>query len=381
MEDRLTNLKNTFSEIMDYKDKNIQSMLLLESRIKKIKELYDEFLRVNRETLFVFSLDAFHFQSKIIDIEFEDVTRLYYAITNRMYCDYYKLFKIIVEYVNENITDKKLLELVQVNDNFPVYKDLEPFKQYDFHFIQTLHEVILVIIHSLNTIMNKKEHELELYQNKNKIGLNIDNFVNTHIFNNTIMREKIGLFVSYIEFFHKLHTKYFKRFTMKLNLMLQQVNNDIKLDNYEMSDKKDMLSDFKGEISKEVYNELKISVCDDSSISNSDSGSDTPESVRSIPLKTPPNTPFVSSNNLLLDVSACEVDNNVVDKSEVVNDISGGLVVDASACEVVNDISGGLVVDASACEVVNDASTCEVVVNDASTCEVVNDVSGGVVDK
>ena len=347
MEDRLTNLKNTFSEIMDYKDKNIQSMLLLESRIKKIKELYDEFLRVNRETLFVFSLDAFHFQSKIIDIEFEDVTRLYYAITNRMYCDYYKLFKIIVEYVNENITDKKLLELVQVNDNFPVYKDLEPFKQYDFHFIQTLHEVILVIIHSLNTIMNKKEHELELYQNKNKIGLNIDNFVNTHIFNNTIMREKIGLFVSYIEFFHKLHTKYFKRFTMKLNLMLQQVNNDIKLDNYEMSDKKDMLSDFKGEISKEVYNELKISVCDDSSISNSDSGSDTPESVRSIPLKTPPNTPFVSSNDLLLDASACEVDNNEVDKGEV--------VVDASACEVDN--------------------------NEVDKGEVVNDVSGGVVDK
>ena len=343
MEDRLTNLKNTFSEIMDYKDKNIQSMLLLESRIKKIKELYDEFLRVNRETLFVFSLDAFHFQSKIIDIEFEDVTRLYYAITNRMYCDYYKLFKIIVEYVNENIIDKKLLELVQVNDNFPVYKDLEPFKQYDFHFIQTLHEVILVIIHSLNTIMNKKEHELELYQNKNKIGLNIDNFVNTHIFNNTIMREKIGLFVSYIEFFHKLHTKYFKRFTMKLNLMLQQVNNDIKLDNYEISDKKDLLSDFKGEISKEVYNELRISVCDDSSISNSDSGTDTPESERSIPLKTPPNTPFVSSNDLLLDVSACEVVVNDASACGVVNDVSGGVVNDASACGVVNDVSGGVV--------------------------------------
>ena len=257
MEDRMTTLKNTFSEIMNYTERNHQSIVLLETRIKKIKELYDDFLLVNRETLFVFSLDSFHFQSKIIDIEYEDIMRLYYAITNRMYCDYYKLFKIIIDYVQINVVDKKILELIQVNDNYPVYKDLEPFKQYDFQLIQNLHEVLLVIIHSLNSIMTKKENDLQSYQGKNKIGLNIDNFVNTHIFNNTIMREKISLFVSYIEFFHKLHTKYFKRFTMKLNLMLQQVNNDIKLDNYEISDKKEMLSEFKGEISKEIYNELK----------------------------------------------------------------------------------------------------------------------------
>ena len=312
MEERLTSLKNTFSGIMDYKDKNNQSLSLLQVRIKKIKELYDDFIRINRETLFIFSLDAFHFQSKIIDIEYEDLTRLYCAITNRMYCDYYKLFKIIIDYVKTNITDKKLLELVQVNDNFPVYKDLEPFKQYDFQTIQTIHEVILVIIHSLNTIMIKKDHDLQLYQNKNKIGLNIDNFVNTHVFNNTIMREKIGLFVSYTEFFHKLHTKYFKRFTMKLNLMLQQVNNDIKLDNFEMDDKRSMLDDFKGEISKDIYNELKISVCDDSSISNSESGSDTPESTNREPVKTPPNTPFDPSNNTLFDSS----NNITIEKTE-----------------------------------------------------------------
>lgn len=312
MEERLTSLKNTFSGIMDYKDKNNQSLSLLQVRIKKIKELYDDFIRINRETLFIFSLDAFHFQSKIIDIEYEDLTRLYCAITNRMYCDYYKLFKIIIDYVKTNMTDKKLLELVQVNDNFPVYKDLEPFKQYDFQTIQTIHEVILVIIHSLNTIMIKKDHDLQLYQNKNKIGLNIDNFVNTHVFNNTIMREKIGLFVSYTEFFHKLHTKYFKRFTMKLNLMLQQVNNDIKLDNFEMDDKRSMLDDFKGEISKDIYNELKISVCDDSSISNSESGSDTPESTNREPVKTPPNTPFDPSNNTLFDSS----NNITIEKTE-----------------------------------------------------------------
>ena len=44
------------------------------------------------------------------------------------------------------------------------------------------------------------------------------------------MREKLTLFVTYIEFFHKLHNKYLKRFTTKLQLMFSQINNDIKFD-------------------------------------------------------------------------------------------------------------------------------------------------------
>ena len=45
------------------------------------------------------------------------------------------------------------------------------------------------------------------------------------------MREKMVLFITYMEFFHKLHNKYLKRFTTKLRLMTNQINNDIKFDN------------------------------------------------------------------------------------------------------------------------------------------------------
>ena len=46
-----------------------------------------------------------------------------------------------------------------------------------------------------------------------------------------MMREKMVLFITYMEFFHKLHNKYLKRFTTKLHLMTNQINNDIKFDN------------------------------------------------------------------------------------------------------------------------------------------------------
>ena len=141
MEDRLSVLKNTFGEIVDAKELNVGILKTMDTRIQSIKKIYSDFIQTNREQLFVFTLDAFHFQGKLVDLEFEDMNRMFLSITNRMYCDYYKLFKIIVEYAKANIPDKKLAELIKVHDNYPVYKDLEPFKQYEFQYIQSAEEM------------------------------------------------------------------------------------------------------------------------------------------------------------------------------------------------------------------------------------------------
>ena len=44
------------------------------------------------------------------------------------------------------------------------------------------------------------------------------------------MREKILMFITYIEFFHKMHSKYLKRFSNKIQLMYTHINNDIHFD-------------------------------------------------------------------------------------------------------------------------------------------------------
>jgi hypothetical protein len=270
MEDRLSVLKNTFGGIVDLKEGNIQILKTLATKIQQIKTMYTDFIQSNREQLFVFTLDAFHFQSKLVDIEFEDMNRMFLSITNRMYCDYYKLFKIMVEYVEENIPEKKLQELIRVHNNFPVYKDLEPFKQYDFQYIQSLHEIILVILTYIHTFITNKEHDLKVYQTKNQTGLNIDSFVSTFSFNTTMMSQRAFLFINYIEFFHKSHTKYLKRFTMKVNLMLSQLNNDIKIDTHTEAKtvKKDMLADLKDQnVDHNLLKELRVSIsADDMSI-------------------------------------------------------------------------------------------------------------------
>jgi len=229
MEGRITNLKTDFNNISLIRGKIINIFDSLKNKTDKLKLLYSEFIRHSNSQLFIFGLDSFHFQSKLIDLENDDMKRMFLAINNRMYCEYFKLYKIIVSYVNENINDKKILETIKGN-NFPIYKDLEPFKDYKFEITMEIHDNIILLLNSIVSIVNNRENELSLHKSKQLIGLNIDNFVNSFNFEITIMKEKINLFLSYMEFFHKLHNKYLKRFSNKIQLMFNHINSDIQFD-------------------------------------------------------------------------------------------------------------------------------------------------------
>lgn len=268
MDKRINDLKQDFTKVVDLKNENVKMFDTLDVKIKNLKLIYAEFIKNNKQQLFIFGLDSFHFQGKLIDIEYDDMKRLYYAITNRIYCEYFKLYKIVVDYILENVDDdKKMLDLVKVNNNFPVYKDLEPFKQYEFEIIQSIHETIVGLLNAIHNYLLHKEHDLKLHQEKNATGLNIDNFIQTFNFNNVVLREKLVLFLNYIEFFHKLHTKYFKRFTTKMQLFVSQINHDIKFeDSAELNKtkRKSMLDNFANDnIDQNILKDLKNSIVGD----------------------------------------------------------------------------------------------------------------------
>ena len=94
METRLAKLQTDFNNVITIRNsvKNIFDILQL--RIDKLKVFYSEFIRDSKNDMFIFGLDSFRFQSKLIDIEYEDMTRMFLAINNRMYCEYFKLYKI-----------------------------------------------------------------------------------------------------------------------------------------------------------------------------------------------------------------------------------------------------------------------------------------------
>ena len=274
MDINLEKLKINFLKIKDVRSNVTSVFKILESHLLDLKNMYSEFVENNKQNVFVFGLDSFQFQNKLIDIEYDDMKRLFLAINNRMYCEYYKLHKIIAEFVKENIPDKKTSGLIKISNTFSVYKDLEPYKQYKFEIIQEIHENIILLLYEINEFILNKENELQLHKKKQEIGLNINNFVMTFNYNIIIIKEKGILFMSYIDFFHNLHTKYLQRFTMKMNLMYTQVTHDIRFDEYSKKkslQKKELINEFETDnIDKTLIKELKGSFYDTDS-SNSDS--------------------------------------------------------------------------------------------------------------
>jgi hypothetical protein len=237
MEAKLVQLKTDFNNIINIRT-NVKNIFdILQSRINKLKGLHAEFIKASKTQMFIFGLDSFHFQSKLIDMEYDEMKRLFLAISNRMYCEYFKLYKIITEYIISN-KNEKTLSNVKIN-SYPIYKDLEPYKEYEFETIQDIHENILNLVGVLISTLNNKENEFLLHKNKQSIGLNIDNFITSFNYSINIMKEKIIMFTTYIQFFHKLHTKYLKRFSNKIQLMYSHISHDIHFDDIKKSNSSD----------------------------------------------------------------------------------------------------------------------------------------------
>jgi hypothetical protein len=276
MDTSCASLKTEFSELVDIRNDILNLLESLKMKITKLKEIYSDFIKNNPNNLFIFGLDALRFQGKLLDVEYDDMLRMFYAINNRMYCEYYKMHTIIHDYMVEIIKNNKLFDTVNLQNTFPVYKDLEPYKQYDFEILKQIHEKIITLISTFNSYILSKEQELKIHRAKNSTGLNIDNFVSTFNYDIIMMREKETLFLSYMEYFHTLHSKYMNRFSTKIKLMYSQINNDIKFDNTndlnQTSKKQDLLKSIAKEnnANEALIAELKHSIHKNRSIDSLD---------------------------------------------------------------------------------------------------------------
>jgi hypothetical protein len=202
----------------------------IDNKLKILNALHTDLVKTHLDSNYRFGLDSFHFQNRLIQIENDNMKSLFCYIDNRIYCEYYKLYRIICEYISSGLNDKNFSDkLVALHKKFPIYKDLEPTKIYDFNITHEISSSINYYISELQTYINLKKQELAVEQTKANSGINIHNLINEHEYKISLLEEKTNMFLRYLNTFHIHHTKYFDRLTSKLRLTNTIVNEDINL--------------------------------------------------------------------------------------------------------------------------------------------------------
>lgn len=210
---QIDKLKQNFKNIMKLSTDISKIKLKVNNKLETMKELYNNIVKFNNKKIFLFCLDSFHFQYKNFIVEAENIDKVRLLTNNRMYCDYYKLYNIMMKFVKE---EKKDLELQDLDNTYPIYKDLEPFLEYKSNDIKSIHNNILDIIYLLYNEIETSHNNITHYNDNNKMGFTLSNFLNTLEYENKLLQEQIELYINYICFFQISQKKQLKSIYSKL---------------------------------------------------------------------------------------------------------------------------------------------------------------------
>ena len=277
MDDKLLKVKEVFDKVRDMRDEIGSLFRVLDGRISKLGDVYNDFidntkrLKTPDVKAFIFSLDSFYFQNSLLKREYDYLNDYYNIIINRMYGEYYKLYKLMTDYVEKSHIDNKLNELLK-NKKYPKYDDLDETKVYEFPLIVQLNEDIIGIVSHLINILRDKEQSLKSYTANQNFGLNVNNFVSTFNYDVVMLNEQIILYEKYLDFFYHVHEKLLKRLITKISLLEAQLNADIKFEGGLIGKRKDNKSlmedmNFDG-LNKKTVRDLRKSIVAKRSSSN-----------------------------------------------------------------------------------------------------------------
>ena len=189
---------------------------------KNLTELYSLLYKNLDTTNLYLGIDSFNFQNKLLELQITSIKRFFNIIINRIYCDYYKIHRSIKKYTETTFSNIEL-----INNIFPIYKDLEIEKIYDFNIITDLRSNIFYYINSINNYINIKINDTIEYIDTYNNGLYVKNYINEE--NNLIntYKEQLNLYVNYIDTCTEYHLKYFNKIIKQINFIKESLDEEI----------------------------------------------------------------------------------------------------------------------------------------------------------
>lgn len=211
----INKLKHNFQSLLKLQKNITDVRATAHKKLQECKQVYNDLSKKNNKKVLLFCLDAFFFQYKTFTLEMEHLDKFRALLNNRVYCDYYKLNQLIVEFIKKNKAELDIEETE--TKSFPVYKELEPFQEYKPEDIRDIHNNILFLLNNLYNKCQEKYKERDSYNEKHQVGFTISNLINTLTYEINILLQQIRLYIDYLAFFHISQKKQMKRLSMKFS--------------------------------------------------------------------------------------------------------------------------------------------------------------------
>ena len=118
---KLEKLESNFNNLLLFSKKLDQEKIATNTLLKHFKDTHANLSKKSHKQIFVFCLDSFLFQYKVFAMEIDNLNKTHSMIKNRMYCDYYKLYKMLLKHISANSAELD----IQIDNlpTVPVYKN------------------------------------------------------------------------------------------------------------------------------------------------------------------------------------------------------------------------------------------------------------------
>lgn len=224
---QIEKLRTNFENIITLKKEISKVKMIVSDKLSQLKLVYNDLIKTNNKKIFLFCLDSFYFQYKTFSMEMEHIDRYRALMNNRMYCDYYKLYNLIITHIKDNRADMNIADLEM--KSYPAYKDLEPFQEYKLEDIKEIHSNILFLVNQLYGQTLDKSDTIDHYNENHKVGFSISNFLNTLEYENRLLREQVGLYINYVSFFHISQRKQLNRLYLRMQEFYREIEENINI--------------------------------------------------------------------------------------------------------------------------------------------------------
>ena len=217
-------LATEFNSIIDKRNDIKNKYKSLEEKLNAMKMKYTNLVESNKRKIFIYCLDSFFFQYKILLLELEHYNNIISSLFSRMYGDYYKLLNVIIEKCKEiNFT----IDDISSMENIQAYKDIENKLEYKTEDLLKLHNNILDILKQMTIFYEKRDKEIKAQDETSDIGFSITSFIDTLSYENRTLYEQINLYNSYLQFYHSSQNSYLDKTFQKMNVFMNDIEKEI----------------------------------------------------------------------------------------------------------------------------------------------------------